>query len=253
MAGPGLLENKVVFITGGGSGIGRATALRAAAEGAAVAVADLVEAGGHETVGMVEKAGGRAFFTRIDVANASSVKAGIDAVIRHFGRIDCAFNNAGVSEAPEKSWDEATFDWVISINLKGVMLCMKYELEHMAARGSGSIVNTSSIMGVAASQGPAGYIASKHGVLGLTKMAALQYAEQKIRVNAICPGVVRTPMVMDLIERDPAWEAPLNTMSPINRMAEPVEMAEAVIWLLSDRASYVTGHPLLVDGGFFAR
>lgn len=252
MARDGLVQNRVIYITGAGSGIGRATAILAAAEGALIAAADLSEAGGRETVAMLQKAGAKAMFSQVDVAKAASVKASIDETVRHFGRIDGAFNNAGIAENPSESWDDETFDRVISINLKGVMLCMKHELPHMANKG-GAIVNTSSIMGVAASSSPAGYIASKHGVVGLTKMAALQYATQKVRVNAVCPGAVWTPMNERLIARDPSWEEPLKTIAPMNRMAEASEIAEAVIWLLSDRASYVTGHAMMVDGGFFAR
>ena len=257
MVGPGLLENKVVFVTGGGSGIGRATALRAAAEGAAVAVADLVEAGGHETVGMVEKAGGRAFFTRIDVANASSVKAGIDAVIRHFGRIDCAFNNAGVaarSVGPAgqrlHELSQSSVAKMFSVNLMGVFLCLKHEITQMLAQGGGgAIVNTSSIAGLIGLPTSGHYVAAKHGVVGLTKTAALEYAEDGIRVNCVNPGYIKTPMTDETMK---TRYDEIMAKVPMRRLGHPEEIAEAVVWMCSDKASFMTGASHAVDGGYYA-
>jgi NAD(P)-dependent dehydrogenase (short-subunit alcohol dehydrogenase family) len=249
------LESKVAIVTGGGSGIGRATSIAFAAEGAAVVVADVVVESGEETVEIIRSAQGQAVFVKTDVTQADDVRAMVDKAVEVFGRLDCAFNNAGitaprvsVSRCPEDSWDR-----MIAINLKGVFLCMKYELPAMLRSGGGSIVNTSSVQGLVADDGHPAYAASKHGVLGLTKTAAVQYAKAGIRVNAVCPGIVRTPMTERVFADNPDTKATVLAMQPMERLAMPEEVAQAVIWLCSKEASFITGHPLPIDGGRLAR
>ncbi len=251
----GRLEGKVALVTGGGSGIGRASALTFAREGAKVVVADVVVNGGEETVGMIKKAGGDAIFVKADVSKATEVEALINQAVETYGRLDCAYNNAGIegvtastTECSEENWER-----VISINLKGVWLCLKHEIPQMLKQGGGAIVNTSSVMGLVAGQGLPAYVASKHGVAGLTKTAALEYAKAGIRVNAVCPGAIRTPMVERFLNKDPQLEAQLTAQEPVGRMAAPEEVAEAVVWLCSDAASFVTGHTMSVDGGWVAQ
>lgn len=252
----GCLEGKVALVTGGGSGIGRASALALAREGARVVVADVAVTGGQETVALITQAGGNATFVPTDVAQASAVEALIATTVATYGRLDCAHNNAGIegvfattAEYPEDTWDR-----VMAINLKGVWLCMKYELPQMLRQGQGAIVNTASIAGlVGASHMPA-YVASKHGVAGLTKTAALEYAKAGIRVNAVCPGIIRTPMVERFfVQRSPHAETRLSAVEPVGRLGTPEEVAEAVVWLCSEAASFVTGHTMTVDGGLVAQ
>ena len=251
----GQLDGKVALITGAGSGIGRASALVFAREGAKVALADIVVEGGEETVRMVKEAGGEAFFIKADVSNAAEVEAMVNTVVETYGRIDCAYNNAGIEGqlASTDEYAEDMFDKVIGINLTGVWLCMKYELPHMLKQGSGAIVNTASGAGLIGVAGMSAYVASKHGVVGLTKTAALEYAKSGIRVNAVCPGLIQTPMVERITAEQPQLGEALVASEPIGRTGKPEEIAESVVWLSSDAASFVTGHAMSVDGGFVAQ
>jgi NAD(P)-dependent dehydrogenase (short-subunit alcohol dehydrogenase family) len=253
---PESLKNKVTLVTGASSGIGRAAALVFAREGAKVLVADVVEESGHETVKLITGAGGEAAFTRCDVSRAADAEALVAAAVKHFGRLDCAYNNAGISGKIARTADETEegFDRIIAINLRGVWLCMKYEiLQMMKQETGGTIVNTASAAGLVGSHGMPAYGASKHGVIGLTKTAALEYARHKIRVNAVCPGVIDTPMVGGMVSSHPRLKEILVGTEPIARMGKPSEIAEAVTWLLSDYASFVTGCALPVDGAMTAR
>jgi NAD(P)-dependent dehydrogenase (short-subunit alcohol dehydrogenase family) len=251
----GQLDGKVALVTGGGSGIGRATCLAMAREGAQVMVADIVVEGGHETVSLVKNAGGEATCIRADVSQASEVEAMVKQTIETYGRLDCAFNNAGI-EGPVCStveYTEEDFDRVVAIDLTGVWLCMKYEIPAMLQHGGGAIVNTASVAGLVGFQGISAYVASKHGVNGLTKTAALEYAKAGIRVNAVCPGVIETPMVKRAFEKSPGMEEGVAAVEPVGRLGQPQEVAEAVVWLCSDAASFVTGLPMAVDGGLVAQ
>jgi len=252
----GLLDGKSALITGGGGGIGRATALAFAREGARVAVADLIDEAARETVALVNTAGGQAISLAGDVTQDADVRAMTEAVISSYGRLDCAFNNAGIAgwqvdAAGKKTaeWSEEAFDRMIAVNLKGVWLCMRYELPQMQAQGGGVIVNTGSIAGLAGLPTSSAYVAAKHGVIGLTKTAALEYAEANIRVNAVCPGFIKTRMTQDTMRR--RGEAILGQV-PFGRMGNPEEIAEMVVWLCSERASYVSGAAYNVDGGWMA-
>lgn len=249
------LNGKVALITGGGSGIGRASALRLAREGARVVVADVNEAGGAETVAQVEAAGGGAIFTRCDVADSAQVKAMVSAAVDAFGGLDIAVNNAGVGGVmgPVNALEESAWDSVIDINLKGVWLCMKYEIPAMLKRGGGAIVNISSLAGLVGFRYNAAYAASKHGVIGLTKSVALEYARNGIRVNAICPGFTETPMVTDMIDEVPSMKEGTLRSSPMRRLGTVEEIAEAVYYLASDASSFVNGHALALDGGASAQ
>lgn len=250
------LKDRVALVTGGASGLGRAAAQLFARDGARVVVADLDIDGARETVRLIEEAGGAAAEVATDVSRAAAVEAMVTHTVDAFGRLDCAFNNAGIEgDVGTMTVDYAEEDWdrVISVDLKGVWLCMKYEIKQMLRQGSGAIVNTSSIAGLVGLRGSSPYVASKHGVVGLTKTAALEYAEQGIRVNAVCPGVFDTPLVTRIIERLPERRDEYITAQPIGRLGQPEELAEAVVWLCSDAASFVTGHAFPVDGGFVAR
>lgn len=253
----GQLDGKVALVTGGASGIGRATALIFAREGAKLIIADMNEDGGHQTVHMITEQGGAATFVKTDVAKATAVEALITQAVQTYGRLDCAHNNAGIGarprvlmhELPEEGWDR-----VLDINLKGVWLCMKYEIAQMLKQGGGAIVNTASIMGLVGSwSGSGAYNASKHGVVGLTKTAALEYATSGIRVNAVCPGYIRTPLIEEALISKPEMETQIVARHPLGRMGRPEEIAEAVVWLCSDAASFVTGHTMTVDGGYVAQ
>jgi NAD(P)-dependent dehydrogenase (short-subunit alcohol dehydrogenase family) len=254
---PGQLTNNVALVTGGASGIGRATALTFAREGAKLIIADMNEEGGHQTVHMIIENGGEATFVRVNVSNATEVEAMISKAVETYGRLDCAHNNAGIGSrprAPLHECSEDAWDCVLNINLKGVWLCMKYEILQMLKQGHGTIVNTASIMGLVGSwSGTAAYNASKHGVVGLTKTAALEYATSGIRVNAVCPGYIRTPLIEDALTSRPEMEAQIVARHPVGRMGRPEEIAEAVVWLCSDAASFVTGHTMTVDGGYVAQ
>ena len=252
----GLLDGKSALVTGGGGGIGRATALALAREGARLAVADIAADAARETVALVNAAGGQAISLSGEVARDADVRAMVEAVIGAYGRLDCAFNNAGIAgwqvdAAGKKTaeWSEEAFDRMIAVNLKGVWLCMKHELLRMQAQGGGAIVNTASIAGLAGLPTSSAYVAAKHGVVGLTKTAAIEYAEAGIRVNAVCPGYVETRMTEETMRRR---GAAIIAQTPLKRMAAPMEIAEMVVWLLSERASYVTGAAYNVDGGWMA-
>ena len=252
----GILEGKTALITGAGGGIGRAASLAFAREGARVACADANRDAASDTVAMVNAVGGQALSLGGDVTDDATVQGLIRATLEAYGRLDCAFNNAGIAgyqvDAAGKrtaEWSEAAFDRMIGVNLKGVWLCMKHELLHMAAHGGGAIVNTGSIAGLVGLPTSSAYVAAKHGVLGLTKTAAIEYAADRIRVNAVCPGYIRTKMTEEVMAR--RGEA-LMAMIPFHRMGTPEEIAELVAWLCSDRASYVTGACYNVDGGYMA-
>jgi len=247
-------EGKVALVTGGADGIGRASALLFALRGAKVAVSDIQRDRGAETVTLIKSQGGEAFFVPGDVTDATAVRALVQKTVERYGRLDCALNNAGIVNPQDSNWDEDTFDRILSVNLRGVMLCLKYEIPELLKVGGGAIVNTASINGFIASASvpmPA-YTSSKHAVIGLTKTAALQHARSKIRVNAICPGVTLTNMVKDVAEYSAEARQTLENFAPMGRIAQPEEMAEAAIWLCSDKSSFVTGHALVIDGGFLA-
>jgi NAD(P)-dependent dehydrogenase (short-subunit alcohol dehydrogenase family) len=251
----GRVENKVALITGGGSGIGRATALLFGREGAKVMVADYDPEGGEHTVKTIKETGGAAVFHAADVSNPQDVDGLMHKVVETYGRLDCAFNNAGIEgqggETPECSLDN--WNRVIAINLTGVFLCMKYEIPLMLKHGGGSIVNTASAAGLVGLAGGSAYVAAKHGVAGLTKTAALEFAQKGIRVNAVCPGFIRTPMVERVLDKGTISEEQIFASEPMHRMGKPEEIAEAVLWLCSDASSFVTGLPMPVDGGYVAQ
>lgn len=245
-------ENKVALVTGGSSGIGQATALKFAQEGAKVVVADLNIEGGHETLNKIKDMGEDAIFVRTDVTNSSEIKLLVKETVDVFGKLDCAFNNAGISgeESFTAEYDEDIWDQTININLRGIWLCMKYELIQMLKQGNGAIVNSSSMSGLVAFTGASAYFASKGGVIQITRTAALEYATKGIRINAVCPGVIKTPMTDRMIENDEESKKKLEKLiRPIGRMGKPEEVSEAVVWLCSDAASFVNGHSLVVDGG----
>ena len=249
------MKGKVALVTGAGSGIGRATSLVFAREGAKVMAVDLNEAPVTETVDLITGMGGEASGVTADVSMAEDVQRMVSETVSRFGRIDAAFNNAGIHtgvripfhEYPEDEWDR-----VIGVNLKGVWLCIKYEAPAMLEQGGGVIVNTSSVAGLVAGQGTSAYTASKHGVAGLTKSAAMDYARQGIRVNAVAPGEITTPMMDLIISSNNFSKVQKDEEQPIGRMGKPEEIAEAVVWLCTDAASYVTGHVLPIDGGYMA-
>jgi NAD(P)-dependent dehydrogenase (short-subunit alcohol dehydrogenase family) len=244
-----MLEGKIALITGASSGIGRGAAIVFARYGARLVLSDVDVEGGEETAAEVRRAGGEAVFVKVDVAQASEVEALIRRAVDQYGRLDCAFNNAGVdgAQGPTADCSEENWDRVLAVNLKGVWLCMKYEIRQMLEQGGGAIVNTSSGAGLSGVAGMPAYVVSKHGVVGLTRAAALEYAKHNIRVNAVCPGAVRTPMIERIIDRGLISEARLG--GPIGRLGMPEEVGEAAAWLCSERASFMIGHALSVDGG----
>ncbi len=251
----GLLDGKVALITGAANGIGGATAIAAAREGAKVLVVDAV-AGGEDTVKAIKQAGGEAAFHKCDVTRAAEVEATVAAAVKLFGRLDCAHNNAGIiGKSLHTAEDtEENFDRIIAVDLKGVWLCMKYEILQMLKQGArGAIVNTASAAGLVGSHGQPAYTAAKHGVIGLTKVAALEYARHDIRVNSVCPGVIDTAMVAEMVTGHPRLRDRLIAVEPIRRMGKPEEIGEAVVWLMSDYASFVTGASLPVDGAMTAQ
>jgi NAD(P)-dependent dehydrogenase (short-subunit alcohol dehydrogenase family) len=247
-----IFEGKVAIVTGGSFGIGRATAVAFAKSGAKVVVADWMEDKNNETIQLIKSEGGEALFVRCDVSSGSEVRNIIERAIDRFGRIDYAFNNAGIEgiSAITHECTEANWDKTIGINLKGVWLCMKNEIPEMLKVGKGEIINCASVAGLIGFPGLPAYVATKHGVVGLTKTAALEYAKQGIRVNAVCPGVIHTTMIDRLTGKDKEVEKQFINMEPIGRMGNPEEVAEAVVWLCSDAASFITGIAMPVDGGF---
>jgi NAD(P)-dependent dehydrogenase (short-subunit alcohol dehydrogenase family) len=249
------MKDKVALVTGGGSGIGRAAALAFAGEGAAVAVVDINKETAEETVRLIKSANGNAISVRCDVTQSTDVQAMVQNTVKSLGRLDYAFNNAGIqtfptpiAECPEEWWHQ-----VISINLTGVWLCMKYEIAQMLKQGKGVIVNTASVAGHIGTVGLSPYTAAKHGVVGLTKTVALEYATAGIRVNAVCPGAIKTPMVDRSVKEAPEIEKFLVDMHPMERMGTADEIAGAVVWLCSEAASFMTGSSMIIDGGLTAR
>jgi NAD(P)-dependent dehydrogenase (short-subunit alcohol dehydrogenase family) len=247
----GELQGRTAIITGAAGGIGAVSARLFAEAGANVVCADLSLEGAQAVAAGLPSA----LAVQVDVADSASVAAMVAAAVERFGRLDCAFNNAGieVEAKPTHEADEAVFDRTIAVNLKGVFLCLKHEIAAMLKTGGGAIVNTASVAGVGGAPGMPAYAASKHGVIGLTRTAALEYARQGIRVNAVCPGVVRTAMMEAAIAAAPARADRVAGMHPMNRVAEPEEVARAALWLCSDGASFITGDALRVDGGVGAR
>src|SRR5919197_4094586 len=247
----GSFAGKVAFVTGAASGIGRAAALAFAREGASVVVADVSEQDNQETARMIEAAGGQALAIRCDVTRAEDVKAALETTIETFGRLDAAFNNAGVEQAKKATADltEEEWDRIVAIDLRGVFLCLKYEIPLMLKQGGGAIVNTSSGAGVKGFKGQAAYVAAKHGVVGLTKSAALDYATANIRINAVCPGIINTLMMDRFTGGTAEGREMVIAQEPVGRMGKPEEIASAVLWLCSDAASLVVGHAMVVDGG----
>lgn len=246
---------KVVLVTGGGSGIGRATSIAFARNGAKVAIADIDGRGGEATLGSIQQTGGEAFFAGCDVSSAQDVKGLIERIVSKYGRLDCAANIAAIEGTPRRidQVPDEEFDRIIQVNLRGVWLCMKYEVVQMLEQDSGgAIVNLSSAAGLVGSIRSPAYGASKHGVVGLTKSVALQLAKDKIRVNAVCPGGILTPMTERIAAAGGGTQEGLGAGHPIGRMGRPEEIAAAVLWLCSEQASYVTGFAAPVDGGLTA-
>lgn len=241
-------DGKVALVTGASGGIGRATALGFATSGASVVVSDVNDAGGEETVALILAAGGKAVFQHCNVADAAEVKALVARAVSEYGRLDYAHNNAGINNMGADEYDDAVWDRAVAINLSGVMYCMREEAAVMLNNGGGAIVNTASINGLVGNGAQPGYTATKHGVVGLTRHGALRWAKAGIRVNAVCPGVIETPMTAPLAA-DPEMRKILDGLTPMGRMGQAEEIASAVLWLCSDQASFVTGHPLVVDGG----
>ncbi len=244
-------KGKVAFVTGAASGIGRATAIAFALEGASVVVADISEQGSHKTTNIIKEAGGRALEVKCDVSQTEDVKNCLGQAIETFGRLDFAFNNAGVEQKLAPTAELAVEEWdrVIDIDMRGVFLCLKHEIPLMLKHGGGAIVNTSSGAEVKGFKWETAYVAAKHGVVGLTKAAALDYAESNIRINAVAPGIIDTSMIQRFSGGTPEGRQAMISQEPVGRMGQPEEISSAVLWLCSNAASFVTGHILVVDGG----
>jgi NAD(P)-dependent dehydrogenase (short-subunit alcohol dehydrogenase family) len=250
------MEGKTAFVTGGGSGIGRAACLAFGRERAKVVVADVNEKGGKETVKLIKEAGGEAKFIKLDVSDAQAVEKAINDMVNEYGTLDYAFNNAGVPAPFHNMGDYPLdeFQKVINVNLMGVVYCMKYELQVMDKQGSGAIVNNSSILGEVGFGGVTPYTAAKHGVIGLTREAAIEYAPQGIRINAVCPGFIDTSMLKDAgITTDKEAQKEIEKLHPMNRLGKAEEIAETVLWLCTEKASFITGQAIEVDGGYTVR
>jgi len=249
------LNGKVALVTGAGSGIGKAIALALSRNGALLAVADINQKGVEDTVAEIKESGGQAIAFKVDVSKSSEVDSMTQEVIKHFGRLDCAVNNAGIEGSLASTTDctEENWDRVMEVNVKGIWLCMKYQIIQMLMQGKGSVVNMSSALGLVGMQGYPAYVASKHGVVGLTKTAALEYAPHGVRVNAICPGVIETPLLDRMVSGKQDLKDWLIAKEPIGRLGTPQEVAEAAVWLCSDASSFVTGHCMSVDGGAVAQ
>jgi len=247
-----MFDGKVALVTGAASGIGRAAALLFAKHGAKVTVADMTRPAGEKVAAEIKAQGGDAIFVECDVTNHNAIRAMVKTTVDRFGRLDTAFNNAGITHSKDAEWDDDAFQKTFAINVTGIMQCMKAEIPEMLKVGGGTIVNMASMTGIIASAVPSlpAYTASKHAVIGLTKTVALTYARQNVRVNCLCPGITRTPMVQGVMDLGPEVKAQLENSTPIGRLALPEEMAEAAIWLASSKSSYVLGHALIVDGGY---
>lgn len=253
-------DQQIVLVTGAASGIGQATAIEFAERGAKVIVSDTNTKKGHESAAFIQKraekkGAGEAIFLKCDISKEAEVENLIGEIVKKYGRLDIAFNNAGIlgSQASTHECTSENWDQVISTNLRGTWLCMKYEITQMLRQGKGAIVNCSSIAGLVGFQGSAPYVASKHGIVGLTQTAALEYAQKNIRINSVCPGAIHTSMIDEYTHGDKKLEDELCANEPMGRMGHPQEIASAVLWLSSSGASFVTGHSLAVDGGWVAR
>ena len=249
-----LLDGKVAIVTGGGSGIGQATCHFFGRHGAKVVVSDIDEKGSSETVQAIKDANGDAIFVWADVSNSKDCEALVKVTLENFGKLDIAFNNAGIGGEANPTADYSVENWqkVIDVNLSSVFYCMKYEIPAMLKSGGGAIVNMASILGQVGFENSPAYVAAKHGVLGLTKNAALEYSKQGIRVNSVGPGFIRTPLISELEENTQVRDH-LISLHPIGRLGEAEEVAELVVWLSSDKASFVTGAYYAIDGGYLAR
>jgi NAD(P)-dependent dehydrogenase (short-subunit alcohol dehydrogenase family) len=249
-----ILQDKVALVTGGTSGIGRATAIAFGAAGAKVVFSDIRSTEGEKTATLIRDTGAECLFVKSDVSSEADVQALVQKVIATYGKLDCAFNNAGIDLAVKPLHEQSLedFDKIMSVNARGLFLCMKYEIQQMLTQGSGAIVNNSSTNGLVALRGISPYVASKHAVMGLTRSAALDYAKQGIRINAVNPGPIATDLIARCADQMGITFDDLAAMVPMNRVGQPKEIAQAVVFLCSDAASYITGQPLTIDGGYTA-